>query len=170
MEENICMNEDQYRISGAFTAFVTACALILGFGIGSYFHDDSTTRITLIIVLGVLLAVIGQARSVWMEYESVYIDMLATSRQEESELLDKRLQLEKATTKQLELDAKRQGKNNKQHAQVTKAQDNQTYDFTSDDFDGSAIALLSKPIKAARKVKAKITGQGLIELILKSIR
>jgi hypothetical protein len=42
--------------------------------------------------------------------------------------------------------------------------------FTSDDFDDKAQAMLTPMVKQARKAKAKITGEGLINEILKSFR
>lgn len=43
-------------------------------------------------------------------------------------------------------------------------------DFNQDDFDDDAKAMLLKPVSEARKARAKVTGQGLVNTILKSFR
>ena len=160
--EDLWLDPNAYRISGPLCALITVVAVSIGFGIGSYFHDSSSTRITLIISFTVLLMCIGRARTVWMQYESAYMEMLEEHRAEEHVLLDKRLKVEMQVEKQLDSAVKLQGKEDKRTAR--------TYDFTSDDFDSSATMLLSKPVKQARKSHAKVTGQGLLETILKGIR
>lgn len=49
-------------------------------------------------------------------------------------------------------------------------QQQKKYAFTSDDFDDKAQSMLMPMIKQARKAKAKISGEGLINEILKSFR
>lgn len=157
--EDLWLDPNAYRISGPLCAMITVIALAVGFGIGSYFHDSSSTRVTLIISFTILLICIGRARNVWIQYESAYLEMLEEARADEHALLDKRMKVEDKVGKQLSAAAKLQGKEKKR-----------TYDFTSDDFDSSAIMLLSTPVKKARKAKAKVTGSGLIQTILKGIR
>jgi len=156
--EDLWTNPDAYKVSGPKCAFFVVIALSVGFGIGSYFHDSSSTRITLIIVLCALLLAIRAFRNMHLQHESAYLEMLAENRHAEHALLDKRLKADAQTNKQLNAAIKLQGKNKDKHA------------FTSDDFDDKARALLLKPVNEARKAKAKVTGEGLLKTILKSIR
>lgn len=157
--EKMWLDTDKYRVSGPLVAFLVTLAVSIGFGIGSYFHDSSSTRLTLIISFTILLIVIGRARNVWMQYESAYMDLLHEHRDAEHALLNKKLEVEATVGKQLDAAVKLQGKGTKR-----------TYDFTSDDFDSSAVMLLAGPVKQARKAKAKVTGPGLIATILKGIK
>jgi hypothetical protein len=160
--EDLWLDTQKYRINGPLCAFIVTCALVLGFGIGSFFHDDSSTRVTLIISFTILLFFIGRARNMWLRYESAYMEMLDEHRAEEHKLLDKRLKVEAQVNKQLSAATKLKAAEDKTNAK--------SFAFTSEDFDMSAQALLSKPVKEARRKKAKVTGEGLVMTFLKSIR
>lgn len=160
--EDLWLDTQKYRISGPLCAFITVCALAVGFGIGSFFHDSSSTRVTLIISFTILLFFIGRARNVWLRYESAYMEMLDENRAEEHKLLDKRLKVEAQVNKQLSAATKLKASEDKANVK--------NFAFTSEDFDLDAQALLSKPVKEARKAKARVTGEGLVMTFLKSIR
>jgi len=145
------LDENKYNINGFMAAFLCTIALAVGFGIGSYMHDSSETRVTLIFVLFGLLIAIGKARTEWLKYQSIYMDMVAEHRMAEQALLEAQLQVSDDL-------AKEHSKSQPRHA------------FTSDDFAADAQGLLMKPVKQARKAGARVTGEGLISTILKGIK
>lgn len=160
--EDLWLDTNKYRISMPALVFFCLFACVVGFGLGCFYMDVEGARIMVLIAICVLFWLVGRARNVWMSYESVYMEMLDEHRAAEHKLLDKQMQVEKQVNKQLHAATKLREKEDKQNAQH--------YAFTSEDFDMSAQALLSKPVKEARKAKAKVTGEGLVMTFLKSIR
>ena len=95
---------------------------------------------------------------------------MATAASEDinAEMVQQNRKIEQEKTKQQANELKKQ----KQEVELAKVQASmaKTYNFTSDDFDATAQGILVPVVKDSRKRGVPVTGQGLIQSILKSIR
>lgn len=154
-------DENRYRASWAAVTFITTVFFVIGFFIGLVLMGDPDFRLTGFITIIVLALVLRAARSEVIRYESAYMDSLRDIRAGETKLLNIRREVLTLENKQLDA-ANKMAKADAKEANGLA--------FTANDFDDAAQALLLKPVKEARKKKVRVTGQGLIETILKGIR
>ena len=156
------LNENKFRASWYWVTAIGLFLFAAGFFIGLVLMGDPDFRLTGFITLAVIIFVLSRARRELLKYESAYIDTLRESRDEEMKLLAKRQQV--ATLEAKKYNA---AKSVAKELNKTEGQNNASLTFTSNDFDDAAQALLLKPVREARKKKVRVTGQGLIETILK---
>lgn len=134
---------------------------LVGLAVAAITCNIPEFRLTGFIVTIVIAFIIRGAREVAMGHEEGMAQLRAKARKEELQLLKERAAVEQREIKL----HKAAEKAKRQTIQI----DN-SYVFTSNDFDDAAQGLLLGPVKAARKAKAKVTGQGLIETFLKGVR
>ena len=176
--EDKWLDTDKHRASWPLVCVVALGFMIGGFFIGLILMGDPDFRLTGFITIIALGIALRYARRELINYESAYIEMLHEARREEIELLAERKAADNRQVKILDAAKKAQIEVNKEAKyvnQVPKAvkpatKTSNTFLFTSDDFDSSAHALLLPPIKRSRKKSLKVSGQGLIEIILKGMK
>ena len=150
-------NEDSW--SRALT--VGFICLLVGFTAAYFIINKPEHQVVMFVVTIVSAVLIRGARATFMMHELGLAQLKQAERKEELQLLKERATAEQRELKILQATDKFQ-------KQSDRTQSN--YVFTSDDFDDAAQGLLLGPVKAARKAKAKVTGQGLIETFLKGLR
>jgi len=155
----------KYRASWVMVTVASLGFLIAGLFIGFVLMGDPSFRLTGFVTIIILAIVFRFARRELIKYESAYMDVLSEARREELAVLSEQKAAENRQVKILNAARKAQAEVNKE-AKANAA----SYAFTSDDFDDAAAALLLKPVKEARKKKLKVSGQGLIETILKGFK
>jgi hypothetical protein len=131
-------------------AWFITIGITVGFTVGWMANESSESKLYCTIFLAFLMYASYKARDhykLMMECWATYEDMREKLR------ANRKDKLAKAAPQQVK----------------TVVTEN-NYAFTSDDFDATAQEMLSKPVKKARKANAKITGQGLIETILKGLK
>lgn len=140
-------NPHKYMVKVRFIPVASFAFLSIGIFIGILLGNPSfrLTGFVTTIILGVVLYGFMYG---FAELEQEYFMKISNARKEEIQLLKIKKDIEKL-----------QKRNNKPN-----------YLFTSADFDESAQSLLLNHIIKARKSSSKVTGQGLIEIILKGIR
>jgi hypothetical protein len=163
--EDKWLDPDKFRTSWVMVSVIALGFMIVGLFIGLVLMGDPDFRLTGFITIIAMAIVFRYARIFLVQYESTYMDMVAEARQEELRILTERKAADARQVKILNAAKKAQVEVNKEAKLTGKG-----LKFTSDDFDDAAQALLLKPVKDARKKKLKVSGQGLIETILKGMK
>jgi hypothetical protein len=139
------------------TAFALFCiGLCVGYGIGWYVHEGSRPEAYgVALIVGILFA-IGSSWPIkfWMNW-------LAS----EDENIKVRLEEEERILRRQEREAKLENLKNLK-PRITKKNGNS---FNEEDFDETSKGIILKFVREARKSGTKVTGQGLVGGILKSI-
>jgi len=159
------LDTDKFRPSWVMVTVVALGFMIIGLLIGLVLMGDPNFRLTGFITLIAMAIAFRYARVFLVQYESAYLDMVAEARQEELRILTERKAADNRQVKILNAAKKAQAEVNKEAKLTGKG-----FKFTSEDFDDAAQALLLTPVKKARKEKLRVTGQGLIETILKGMK
>lgn len=145
-------SENHEKLAVGIVATVTG--IFIGFLIGWFANESSTSQVYCTFLVILLLIGLGKA---WKEYKVSIIalsELNRVHRADEEALAQKQERAALAQVKALKEVAKSEVK----------------YIFTSEDFDDSAQALLEKIVRQAKRKKIRVTGEGLLTSILESIR
>lgn len=140
------------------TTFAMFClGIMFGYLTGWYIHDgDRPEAYGVAIIVGILFA-IGSSWPIkyWIAWLGSEDERLKGVHEEEMRVLQKQ---------------EREMKLEKLRNEATTTKRKKTPDnFSDEDFDETSKAIILKQVREARKAGAKVTGQGLIGGILKSI-